>query len=119
PSPTAHESKTSWPSPACPASGSTRSQGDSKMPWSPHDLPHIIEKAHTTYQHILHTYQTTPGFTEHPDYQWVTASCTRSIDTLDSPDLHWIDRDVCELVASTLETLPDWSPSACLPAESG
>lgn len=89
------------------------------MPWSPHDLPHIIEKAHTTYQHILHTYQTTPGFTQHPDYQWVTASCTRSIDTLDSPDLHWIDTDVCELVADTLETLPDWSPAACLPAQSG
>lgn len=89
------------------------------MSWTPHDLPHIIEKAHTTYQHILHTYQSTPGFTEHPDYRWVTASCSRSIHALDSPDLHWIDRDACELVASTLETLPDWSPSACLPAQSG
>lgn len=39
--------------------------------------------------------------------------------SIDGSELHWISRDLCEVVGQTYGKVPDWSPSQVLPGESG
>lgn len=96
------------------------------MPWTPQDLPYIVEKAHNAFD----------GMTPYMDWdfsdnllakfpgisnvqQLMSESLQPIIAVLDSPELHWLDSDVCDMLAETHDSIPEWTPASCMPATHG
>ena len=89
------------------------------MPWTPHDMPFVVEKARRGYLELLDTHRTNPSLQNAPNHDRVVRSLEEVGHFLEAPELSWMDTNVCELIESTLSSLPDWSPQSCIPSPSG
>lgn len=91
------------------------------MPWSPYDLPFILEKTRHEYTSLINIFHT--AIDKHGDHASEDAlksvtGLEESATFLDSPDLFWADTDICDLLKNGGE-VPPWSPESCLPGASG
>lgn len=85
------------------------------MPWTPHDLPFIAEKAVRGYRDLA-------AFWEHQDYPdalTIAANNNDSASMLETSSLTWLDQDMCDLIDGMWSDVPDWTPAACLPDTQG
>lgn len=85
------------------------------MPWTPHDLPFVIERAIGAYR----------GLAEHwsqhdaAEASRIADGCADSASMLDMASLTWLDQDMCDMVGDMWTEVPDWTPAACVPNSQG
>lgn len=85
------------------------------MNWTPLDLPFLTEKARIKYGDLIEFWEAqttvdTAGFTQRME---------RAASTLAQAQLSWIDSDLCDMLDSVCQDVPDWSPAACIPGPVG
>lgn len=88
--------------------------------WSPQDLPHLVAKTVRDHAELATRWRTDPGFiaaTENPEHS--AQVIERAIMPLENAPLTWLDDGVCEMLADTYRDVPAFSPSACMPGDSG
>lgn len=85
------------------------------MSWTPLDLPFLVEKSRVKYDDLI-------GFWESQttvDAAGFTQRMERASATLAQAQLSWIDTDLCDMLESVCQDVPDWSPAACIPGPVG
>lgn len=85
------------------------------MPWTPHDLPFIAEKATAGYRDLAHFWEQQ----DYPDAEAIADGNTDSASMLDGASLTWLDSDMCDMLAGMWKQVPDWTPAACVPGSQG
>lgn len=85
------------------------------MPWSPHDLPFLVERARRSYAGLA-DFWVAQNIDDADHYR---ALMEDSEAMLASPPLSWIERDFCQLVTDMSARVPEWTPSACMPGNIG
>lgn len=89
------------------------------MPWTPHDLPFIIEKATRGYRDLTTWWEdnapeaTTGTRSVADDFRSSISALTQSA------PLTWLDTDMCDMLSELSTNVPDWSPAACMPTPGG
>lgn len=101
-----------------------RRGGRGRDQWTVHAAPHIAESVvsycrtmldRVEYMHFDPAIDVEEAFSREriaSEYLVVEAA-------FDSGDLHWVSRDLCEVVGQTYESVPEWTPSQVLPSEHG
>ncbi|WP_141742238.1 hypothetical protein [Corynebacterium sp. HMSC08D02] len=85
------------------------------MNWTPLDLPFLVEKARLKYQDLIEFWmQQTID-----DAKGLANRMGRSAFTLANAQLSWIDSDLCDMLSSVSQDVPEWSPAACIPGPVG
>lgn len=85
------------------------------MNWTPIDLPFLVEKARVKYGDLIEFWQAQTTV----DAAGFTQGMERSSATLAQAQLSWIDSDLCDMLESVCQDVPDWSPAACIPSPVG
>lgn len=87
--------------------------------WTPHDLPFLVEKAKRQYQDDAENLRIEAESSRNEHDLMIANHWNHAAIELENPDLSWLDTDVCALVEHTFSTLPEWTPSECLPSPHG
>ncbi|MGJ4094120.1 hypothetical protein [Corynebacterium macclintockiae] len=83
------------------------------MSWTPHDLPYITHNAADTYRDIAEF------CTRSPDAKPLAEHSSDAARFLDRANLSWLDADMCDMLSEMWHTVPNWTPSACIPDTHG
>lgn len=96
-----------------------RRKGSSK--WSAHAAPHVVEKLLAYSERMTQEYLTEVPLTSELGYanRKIAAEHMMIANSVDGTPIHWIAKDLCEVVAQTYESVPEWSPSQVLPSPAG
>lgn len=85
------------------------------MPWTPHDLPFITDRAARAYRHLAEHWEQQSIL----DAPRIAAACIDSAAMLEMSSLTWLDADMCEMLSGMWRGVPDWTPEACIPGPQG
>lgn len=85
------------------------------MPWTPHDLPFIAEKATAAYRDLAHFWEQQ----DYPDAEAIADGNADSASMLEGASLTWLDGEMCDMLAGMWKQVPDWTPAACAPGSQG
>ena len=85
------------------------------MNWTPLDLPFLVEKSHIKYGDLIAFWEAQTTV----DAAGFTQRMGRAAAALAQAQLSWIDSDLCDMLESVCQDVPDWSPAACIPGPVG
>lgn len=96
-----------------------RRKGASK--WSAYAAPYIVEKLLSYSERMADALLDAPARHAHDLYanRKIAAEHMMIAQSIAGTPIHWIAKDLCEVVAQTYESVPEWSPEQVLPCPSG
>lgn len=99
----------------------SKSMGKQAGGWTPYTLPLMAEKAaREHFDASAFYYENLPSDPTDAERVASYAEAIHATATLlDTAPMTWMDSDVCQLIAQSAETVPEWSPKAVMPGDSG